>query len=117
MPPASEVTTDAVQYLAEQEQYQGEVAKGMFEPGEVVRTWAGGSLTVCVPGASPIVATFEGDRQFITLSLSWNRWRPEVCRYSLSSFSQAEAVARTGSKEWVEGRLQLEERCQVSLGT
>ena len=116
-PPAIETATDSAEYIAEHERYESEVAQGAFEPREVEHKWPNGSLSFSVQGTSPVVATFAGGREFITLSLTWNKWRPDVCRYSLSSFSQAEAVARTGSNEWLDGKLQLEQSCQVSLGT
>ena len=72
--PTSEVATDSEKYIADQKWYQSEVDKGLFEPRAVVRKWPDGSLSFCVPGVESVVATFEGEREFITLSLSWNQW-------------------------------------------
>jgi hypothetical protein len=116
-PPGTETATDSEQYIAEQKWYEGEVKQGIFEPREVQRTWPNGWLSLATPGSGSVVATFEGEREFITFSLSWNQWRKDVCRFSLSSFSQSEAVARAGSKQWFEGKLKLEECCEVRLGS
>jgi hypothetical protein len=114
-PPAAEVATDSAEYMAEQKQYEEDVAKDLFEPRAVARRWPEGRLSFSATNAQEVVATFEAEREFMMLSLSWNRWRPDTCRYLLSSFSQAEAIARTRGKVWAEGKLQLEESCQVSI--
>jgi hypothetical protein len=113
--PAKEFATDSEEYIAEQAWYEGELAKNPWAPRVMQRRWPGGQLAFRLPGVEPVVATFEDEREFISLSLVWNRWRPDDCRYALSSFSQAEAMASSGSKKWAGGSLQLDESCEVRI--
>lgn len=114
-PPASEIATDSVEYIAEQELYEEEVSNGLFNSRAIAREWPEGRLSFSATNVPEIVASFESEREFMILSLSWNRWQPDTCRYYLSSFSQAEAIARTGGRVWAEGKLQLDEECHVSI--
>src|SRR5262249_6268222 len=115
--PTAERATDSEEYIAEQAWYESEVLKSPLAPRVMLRGWPRGSLAFRLPGAEPVIATFEGEHAFISLSLIWNRWRPDNCRYALSSFSQAEAIAGSGTKKWVEGSLQLDELCEVRVET
>lgn len=115
-PPAREVATDSEENLADQRWYDEQLRENPFVPTTIPRNLPTATLELLLPNATPIVATFEGEREFISLRLLWDQWRPERCRVSLSSFSQQEALARVGRKEWFAGYLQYGEQCAAKIG-
>lgn len=116
-PPARETASDSEEHLAEQQWYKNQMQENPMEPRELKRHFPNATLQLSLPRIEPVVATLEGSREFISLRLLWNQWRPECCRVSLSSFSQREARARAGSKEWFQGSLQIGEECVVKIGS
>lgn len=115
-PPAREVATDSDENLADQRWYDEQRRENPLVPTTIPRNLPTATLEVFLPNATPIVATFEGEREFISFRVFWDRWRPERCRVSLSSFSQQEALARVGRKEWFAGYLQYGEQCAAKIG-
>jgi hypothetical protein len=114
-PPEREVASDSEEHLTEQLWYETQLRENPMNPRELKRDFPNTSLQLSFPGAAPVIATLEGDREFISFQLMWNQWRPERCRVSLSSFSQQEALARAGSKEWLQGNLKVGEECIVKV--
>ncbi len=114
-PPKREVASDSEEYLTEQQWYQQQLRDNPMKPKRLKRDFPNASLQLSFPGAAPVVATLEGDREFISLKILWDKWRPERCRVSLSSFSQQEALSRTGRNEWFQGNLKVGEECIVKI--
>lgn len=116
-PPKREMASDSDEHLTEQQLYQQHLRDNPMKPRQLKRDFPDASLQLSVAGAVPVVATLEGDREFISLKILWDKWRPERCRVSLSSFSQQEALSRTGRKEWFQGYLNVGEECVVKIGS
>jgi hypothetical protein len=116
-PPLAEVATDSEEHRNEQEWYDEELRQNPVTPQVLSRLLPNATLRLLFPDEAPIVATLEGGREFISFGLTWNQWHPERCRVALSSFSQEEALARAGSKEWFQGRLKLGDKCVVEVAS
>jgi len=114
--PIQETATDTEQYKAEQAEYAAQLQAEPLVPRALNLIQPNATLMLQVEGHELVVATLEGGREFISCHLLWNRWHPERCRVSLSSFSQAEAIARTGSREWFRGSLCVGECCVITIG-
>ncbi|MDM0056828.1 hypothetical protein [Variovorax fucosicus] len=108
-PPAEDVASDSDEHIAEQAAYEAQLAAGLPVPRTLERKRPDASLEVVV-GEVPVVATFEGGREFLTMHIDWNRWCPERCRLSLLSFSVREGLAREeGKKNWLAASAQMDE--------
>ncbi len=116
-PPKQEVANDSDEHLTGQQLYQQQLRDNPMTPRQLKRDFPNASLQLALPGAAPVVATLEGDREFISLKMLWDKWSPDRCRVSLSSFSQQEAFSRTGRKEWFQGFLKVGEECVVTIGS
>jgi hypothetical protein len=114
--PLSEVATDSPEHLAEQATYETRLQEQPLAPRQLDQKNPQASLTFSVRQEPPILPVLESGREFLSCRVRWNRWRPERCRVTLSSFSQQEALARTGGREWYNGFLQLGEGCTVEVG-
>jgi hypothetical protein len=114
-PPVREIATDSEEHLKSQEWYEQQLKEHPLVAQTLSRIQPNAKLRLLFPGELGIVATLEEEREFISFSLTWNRWRPEYCRITMSSFSQQEALARTGGKKWFEGKLKPGESCVVEI--
>jgi len=115
-PPREEVATDSPEHQAGQAEYEALLQSEPLAPRELEQRRPDATLKLRIAGHEQIVATLESGREFLSCRFLWNRWRPERCRLSLSSFSQTEALARSGSREWFSGALGLGESCVVEIG-
>ena len=115
-PPKEEVATDSPEYQAGQAEYEAQLQAEPLAPRVLEQRRPDAGLRLTVPGHDGIVATLESGQEFLSCRFLWNRWRPEQCRVSLSSFSQEEAIARSGSREWFNGVLSPGEKCVVKVG-
>lgn len=96
-PPAADIASDADEHIAAQAAYKVQLEFGLPIPRDLKRKQPDALLEVVV-GDTPVVATFEGGRELLTMRVDWNRWRPERCRLSLRSFSVKEGLAREEGK-------------------
>lgn len=69
-----------------------------------------------VVGDAPVVATFEGGRELMTMRASWMRRRPERCRLSLRTVSVKEALSRQGGMDWLTASAAIGEAVIVRVG-
>ena len=115
-PPMEEVATDSPEHQSSQAEYEAQLQTEPLVPRELEQRRPDAALRLRMEGHEQIVATLESGREFLSCRFLWNRWRPERCRVSLSSFSQKEALARSGSREWFSGALSLGESCVVEVG-
>jgi hypothetical protein len=114
--PLKEVATDSEEHIAGQAEYQELLKSSPMVPRQLDLRQPNAALELSIAGSEQVTATLEGGREFISFRVLWNQWRPERCRLSLSSFSQQEALARTGGKEWFQGALKAGEQCAVKVG-
>lgn len=115
-PPIREIATDDAQHLADMADYEQRQRDEPFSP-RVLETVSPHATLALTLGGQRTVASLESGREFLSFSLHWDAWRPGQCRVSLSSFSQAEALARHGSRDWVRGKLGLGESLLVEFGS
>jgi hypothetical protein len=114
--PLQEVATDSAEHVAGQAEYEELLKSNPIVPRQLDVKQPGASLQLTIAGSEQVTATLESGREFIAFRTLWNRWNPERCRISLSSFSQQEALSRTGGKEWFQGALRVGEQCVVKVG-
>jgi len=114
-PPVAEVTTDSAEHLAGRERYEEMLTERPQTPRDIERAFPDATLQLDLPNSDPIVASFDGGREFISLRLLWNHLQPDRCHVSLSSFSQREALVRSGGKGWFSGILKSGEACSAKL--
>jgi hypothetical protein len=114
--PIQEVATDSEEHVAGQAEYEELLKSTPIVPRQLDIKQPSASLQLSIAGSERITATLESGREFIAFRTLWDRWNPERCRISLSSFSQQEALSRTGSKEWFQGALKVGEQCTVTVG-
>lgn len=113
--PSEARRTDSPQYAAEQAAYEDDLRQN--PPKAVVLEPKQPDARVALHwNTDPaVVAHFESGREFISCRFSWNSFRPDRCRVTLSSFSQVEALGRTGGKDWFSGTLNVGEGCAIEL--
>jgi hypothetical protein len=114
--PVEEVATDSEEHLTGQAEYEELLRSNPMVPRQLDINQPNATLQLRVAGDRQVIATLEAGREFIAFRILWNQWRPERCRLSLSSFSQQEALDRTGSREWFQGTLRVGEQCAVKVG-
>lgn len=114
--PSENIAADSDEYLAEQALFEAKLASDPPRLVTLERKRPGTTLELELGDCTPIVASFSGGREFISLSVSWNCWRRERCRVSLSSYSVAEGLARHGSKDWLTGQVELDREVVVRIG-
>jgi hypothetical protein len=114
--PLQEVATDSEQHIAGQAQYEELLKSTPMVPRQLDIKQPRPSLQLSIAGSEGVTAILESGREFIAFRTLWNRWSPERCRVSLSSFSQQEALSRTGGRRWFEGVLEVGQRCAVKVG-
>ena len=114
--PLKEVATDSEEHIAGQAEYEELLKSNPMVPRQVDIKQPNASLQLSIVGSEQVTATLESGREFISFHVLWDQWRPARCRLSLSSFSQQEALARTGGKEWFQGALKVGEQCAVKVG-
>jgi hypothetical protein len=114
-PPIREVAADDPEHLADQADYKRRLRDDPPVSRALQAVSPGASLALTL-GGRRTVATLESGREFLMCSLLWDAWRPEQCRVRMSSFSQAEALAREGAREWTRAQLGLGESCLVEIG-
>ena len=114
--PLQEVATDSEEHIAGQAEYEELFKSTPMVSRQLDIKQPDASLQLSIEGSEGITATLESGREFIAFRTLWNRWNPERCRVSLRSFSQQEALSRTGGKEWFQGALTVGEQCAVKVG-
>lgn len=114
-PPMEETFTDSPEYASAQAEYLELVQNNPLTIQVLDIKQPNATLSLLPPDQNRITAIFEQGREFMTCSFLWTKWRPEQCRVSLRSFSQEEALEKTGGKEWFKGTLKLGEACTVQL--
>ncbi|RST46996.1 hypothetical protein [Variovorax sp. MHTC-1] len=114
-PPAEDIASDSDEHIAAQAAYEVQLASGLPVPRDLERKQPDASLEVVV-GDAPVVATFEGGRELLTMRVDWNRWRPERCRLSLRSFSVEEGLAREEGKNWLSASAARDQAVLVRVG-
>lgn len=114
-PPAEDIASDSDEHIAAQASYEAQLASGLPLPRALERKQSDASLEVVV-GDAPVVATFEDGREFLTMRVDWNRWRPERCRLSLRSFSVKEGLAREEGKNWLTASAARDQVVLVRVG-
>jgi hypothetical protein len=115
-PAEKEEATDSPEYVASRAEYEKKLEAEPLVPRPLEPRNPNACLSLVLPGRERIVAVLESGREFLTCRFVWSRWRPERCRVSLSSFSQQEALAHTGGRDWYSGVLGLGESYVVEVG-
>jgi hypothetical protein len=113
--PSEARRTDSPQYAADQAAYEDELRDNPPTPRVLERKQPGARLALYWNADPPVAASFESGREFISCSFSWNSFRPDRCRVTLNSFSQVEALGRTGGRDWFSGILNVGEACAIEL--
>ncbi|WP_295752423.1 hypothetical protein [Undibacterium sp.] len=109
--PCPEITaSDSPEFIADQTEYEKMLKTNPISARPMIRNFSNLSFEVNA-GSKLIVAALDEDREFLSARLTWNNFRPNSCRLSVSSFSQIEALARKGRKEWLVETVQLDETC------
>jgi hypothetical protein len=114
-PPLEESRTDSPEYATRQAEYDEQLRTDPPRPRTVERTQPGVTLRLHWRDEPPVKAILESGREMIMCQFSWNSFRPDRCRVSLSSFSQDEAYGRTGGREWFRGVLNVGEAFGIEL--
>jgi len=114
--PVEEMATDSEEHINRQAEYEALLKSNPMVPGKLDIKQPNATLQLRAADGPEIIATLESGREFIAFRVLWNQWRPECCRLSLRSFSQQEALARSGSSEWFQGTLKVGEQCAVRIG-
>lgn len=114
-PPSEARRTDSPQYAAEQTAYEEDLRENPTKPRVLEPKQPNARLALYWKTAPAVVASFESGREFISCRFSWNSFRPDRCRVTLSSFSQVEALGRACGKDWFSGTLNLGETCAIEL--
>lgn len=114
-PPSDEKRTDSPQYAAEQAAYEDSLRENPLKPQILEPKQPDIRLALYWKADPAVVALFESGREFISCRFSWNSFRPDRCRVTLRSFSQIEALGRTGGKDWFSGILNVGEGCAIEL--
>ncbi|MEJ1129891.1 hypothetical protein V9L20_20090 [Variovorax sp. CCNWLW225] len=113
--PTEDVAADSEEHLAEQADYEKELAANPPQPTKLERRRPNASLQLSV-GAEPfIVAGFGSDGELLSLGATWNSWSPEGFHLNLSSCSCEQAIARKGGKNWFKGRVSQGETVVVRI--
>lgn len=115
-PPITEVATDSKEYITAQNEYDELLKSNPLTPRQVTALQPDAALQLSIKDKLDVAATLESGREFISFSVDWNKWRADHCRVSLTSFSQHEALARNGGREWFKGTITLGEECKVKVG-
>ncbi|TWD77282.1 hypothetical protein FB547_110244 [Variovorax beijingensis] len=114
-PPAEDIASDSDEHIAAHAAYESQLASGLPVPRALERKQPDASLEILV-GDAPVVATFDGGRELVTMRVDWNRWRPERCHLSLRSFSVKEGLAREEGKNWLTASAARDQVVLVRLG-
>lgn len=114
-PPYEARRTDSTQYVAERAAYEDDLRENPLKSVILESKQAGARLALHWRSDPPIVAVFESGREFISCRFSWNSFRPDSCHMTFSSFSQVEALGRTGGRDWFSGTLNVGEGCAIEL--
>lgn len=113
--PAEDIASDSDEHIAAQAAYEAQLASGLPVPRALERKLPDASLEVVV-GDAPVVATFEGGQELLTMRVDWNRWRPGRCHLSLRSFSLKEGLAREEGKNWLTAAAARDQVVLVRVG-
>lgn len=114
-PPSEARRTDSPQYAAERAAYEDDLRENPPKPVVLEPKQAEARLALYWRSDPPIVAVFESGREFISCRFSWHSFHPDRCRMTFSSFSQVEALGRTGGRDWFSGTLNVGEVCAIEL--
>ena len=114
--PVTDTASDSEEHIEAQAEYEEQLKTNPLTPRELELIQPNAALQLSVINGETITATLEGGREFLAFRTLWNQWSPERCRISLSSFSQSEALARSGAKEWFQGVMKIGEQCSVKIG-
>ena len=113
--PTLEVASDSEEHLIEQAKYEKALVSQSLAPRQLDHKNPHASLKLFLKDQPTFTAVLESGREYLSFSTLWNQWHPERCRVSLSSYSQAEAIARSGTREWFNGYLYLGDECSVEV--
>jgi hypothetical protein len=114
-PPSKERRTDSPQYASDQAEFEEELKTNPPTPRVLVPKQPSAKVSLFWKDQPPVVALFESGREFISCRFTWTSFRPDRCRVTFSSFSQAEALDRTGGKAWFSGTLDVGDTCEIEL--
>jgi hypothetical protein len=112
-PPAEDRASNSPEYIADQQEYE------QMKPEPTVlrrlgRDAAGLIFEVRVNGV-PTRASLERAREFITASLNWSNFGSERARFSVHSFSVAEAIGRRSGNDWLSQFVHLGDTLSVKI--
>jgi hypothetical protein len=113
--PSEVLRTDSPEHASAQSEYEDNLRENPPTAKILESAQPEAKLALCWNGSPAVVASFENGREFICCRFTWNSFRPDRCRVTLSSFSQVEALARTGSRDWFSGTLNIGESCEIEL--
>ncbi len=113
--PAEDVAADSEQHLAEQAEYEKELAANPPRPTKLERRRPIASLQLSVGAEPALVASFGDDGELLSLGATWNSWHPERFHLNLSSCSCEQAIARKGGRDWFNGHVSQGETVLVRI--
>jgi hypothetical protein len=109
--PSEEQATNSPEYIAEQQEYEERASLPMVLR-ELGRSNAGLIFDVRINNAL-FKASLDRSRELLSASLTWSDYGDERCRFRIGSISIAEAMGRTGGKEWLTESIKLGDKICV----
>lgn len=113
-PPNEVEASDSEEFIKKQEEYENELSKNPILSRPMVRTHSGVTFEIKTD-SKHVNALLEEPREFLLFMLNWNNFGEERARFSAQSFSQDEAVSRAGAKDWLSGRINLNQKLSVRV--
>jgi hypothetical protein len=106
--------SDSPEFTAKQNEYNRELATNPIAQRAMPRSHSGVAFEIrSVKGQ--VTARLEEPREFLSVLLNWNNFGEERGRFSISSFSQIEALSRTGGQDWMSGAFKLNDTLNVRV--
>lgn len=113
-PPGEAEASNSPEFIAKQEEYEKKLAADPIVPRVMSRSHSGLTFEIR-SDTEQVNARLEEPREFLNMRLNWNNFGEERSRFSASSFSQIEALNRTGGQEWMSGAFNLHETLSVRV--
>lgn len=113
-PPSEIEASDSEEFIAKQEEYEKEISDNPVTPRPMARTHAGVAFEITI-NTRQVTARLEEPREFLLAILTWSNFGEERTRLSARSFSQAEALSRTGGKDWIADTFNLNQALSIRV--
>jgi hypothetical protein len=103
--PIKDVAADSEEHLAEMRWLEEQEKTIAAPPPPRKRVLKNLRFSMAVNGNEATSARLEGDDEFVTFSIVWDKYRPEQFRTNLRTFSSVDAWARKEARKWFDSKV------------